>query len=399
MFLLLLACAAPETETPLNEASALDPNDLDGDGVATALDCDDGDASVWMDREWAGTLTNENVADICTATCSLTADSVYLESPETLEGLSCLTAVGGSFEIHDLGTTGLLGLEKLKSVGGTLYIEGQSIETLDGLASLQTVGGLEVVGPEFRSLGPVPELVEIYGTLRVMETPSLHDFTGLQGVSGIREVQVSGVSSFGGLQTVLVQAVIASDLKIQSLGELYPGALNSLEIDGAPDLRRLNFIPPSHLYWLSLKNTGLEDLQEMRTLRQVSVYLHLEGNPNLESLHGLEELTYCPELLLGDNDAMVDLSGLGNIQEMDALTLFDMSSLTSLDGLESLEELGDLSIYRNAVLMDLQGLYGLTRVDSLTIANNDALSAEEAQALLDAIGRENIKGEIVVQGI
>ncbi len=398
MFLMLLACATPETETPANEVTGLDPNDLDGDGVATSMDCDDMDASVWMDREWAGTLTNENLAEICTATCSLTADAVYLESPETLEGLSCLTAVGGSFEIHDLRSTDLLGLEQLEGVGGNLYIEGENLETLNGLASLVSVGGLEVVGPEFRSLAPVPELTHI-GTLRVMETPSLRDFTGLQGLDAIGQVYVSGVSSFGGLQTVLVKEVVASDLKIQSLGELYSGALGTLEIDGAPDLKRLNLIPPSHLYWLSLKNTGLEDLQEMRTLQRVSVYLHLEGNPNLESLHGLEALTECPELVLGDNDAMVDLSGLGKIAEMDSLTLFDMSSLRSLDGLESLEELGDLSIYRNANLVDLQGLYGLTRVESLTIANNAALSAEEAEALLDAIGRENIQGEIIVQGI
>ena len=176
----------------------------------------------------------------------------------------------------------------------------------------------------------------------------IRDLAGLEGAAGLKEL----------------------DLGFSPVSDLRPlaalPALESLNLDGtAPDLPLLASL--KGLKRLSLRNTGIDDLQP------------------LASLAGLTELD------VGDN-RIADLSPLAALTRLTVLRadrnrIGDLWPLASLAGLEVLE-LGSNRV------RDLQPLAGLTRLRALRLEGN-GLTALHPLAGLDGLSDLGVAGNAV----
>ena len=196
------------------------------------------------------------------------------------------------------------------------------------------------------------------------ESPSPAELAGLETLQarngGIRDL--AGLEGAAGLKEL--------DLGFNPVADLRPlaalPALESLNLDGtAPDLPLLASL--KGLKRLSLRNTGIDDLQP------------------LTSLAGLTELD------VGDN-RIADLSPLAGLTRLTVLRadrnrIGDLWPLASLAGLEVLE-LGSNRV------RDLQPLAGLTRLRALRLEGN-GLTALHPLAGLDGLSDLGLAGNAV----
>ncbi len=154
-------------------------------------------------------------------------------------------------------------------------------------------------GPDFRAFTGLDRLQEISADFFVFNTPSLVDFRGLEKLTSVGLLEVSGCENFASLQGLESLETVSREIRLAH-GERFAdiSALSGLrDFDGRLELRRLG------------------------------------------------ELT--------------NLNGLQNIEELERLTIVDNPVLANLDGLESLQRVnGDLTITGNWILEseDVQAL-------------------------------------------
>ncbi len=103
--------------------------------------------------------------------------------------------------------------------------------------------------------------------------------------------------------------------------------------------------------------------------------LLIEGNPDLVSLTGLENLTQVlGPLSLVNNSSLIDLTALSNVTSSLTLVIHENFSLTSLEGLHSIQNVVvGVSLRNNWELSSLIGLRGIREAGSISIDNNDKL--------------------------
>jgi len=172
-------------------------------------------------------------------------------------------------------------------------------------------------------------------------------------------------------------------------------------------------------------NKAMTSVSGLENLRFVWRDLYLQDNPNLVDLSGLDGLvTVGADLYVRDNSKL-PLNGLRRLREgyghaefhhllapsgdspaiLGALTYvggeleFFFNDFSTLAGLETVRQVGRLSIQSNDVLVDVDALSGVTEIAStLRINNNPNLSESAIDDLIDAIGVENVGGEIEISG-
>jgi len=123
----------------------------------------------------------------------------------------------------------------------------------------------------------------------------------------------------------------------------------------------------------------LVDFNGLTNLTTIGDHLGVYGNDSLINFDGLDSLTTIQvSLNVTDNPALVDFSGL------ETLTIIEEQ---------------DFTVSSNHVLADVTALHGLTSIgDAFTISDNVDLLTEDAEALRDAIGTENIGGTVTISG-
>jgi hypothetical protein len=121
-------------------------------------------------------------------------------------------------------------------------------------------------------------------------------------------------------------------------------------------------------------NTELVSVSAFPALTSVGGSFRVYGNVQLSSIGGLQSLTNIGGgLSIASQAGLQDISGLGGVQTVGGLTL----NLTGLS--------------------DLTPLHGITSVNGdVTITNNSALPQSAADALIAAIGLQNISGTITM---
>lgn len=161
-----------------------------------------------------------------------------------------------------------------------------------------------------------------------------------------------------------IRVVLQDDSSLSGLARLH--TVGSLLVGQPPEFDTED--PPV--------NSGLVSLSGLGALRRVEGWLSFEHNPKL-----------------------VDLSALGELHSVGGTLLFDGNpELESLDGLGALRAIGeDLVVTTNPVLSDIAALHEVRRVErNVEVVANSELSCAGAHALVDAIGRDNIGGEVMV---
>lgn len=103
----------------------------------------------------------------------------------TLDGLECLTEVGGDLSV-DVRESDLGGLRNLNSAGTlSLYTLPPGVTDLTDLESLEQLGGLALTGTELESVGGLEQITELQDWLLVTKTPYLEHLDGLSSVTEI----------------------------------------------------------------------------------------------------------------------------------------------------------------------------------------------------------------------
>jgi hypothetical protein len=219
----------------------------------------------------------------------------------------------------------------------------------------------------------------------------LGDLTGMPSLSSVEAVVLTSnpaLTSLTGLGPV-TSLVGRGGSGLIVVGNPMLGSLSGLEsvttIGGSSDIR---------------DNDALVDLSGLDALQTIE-RLNIEGNLNLSSLSGLDMLTSVGggnpnnnNLIISDNDALVDLTGLGALQTVGRqLTVRRNAAMTSLDGLGPLTSVGQLVLEDMPLFGSLAALSSLQSSGFFRIVALGALTSfaglEALATITDTIVIEN----------
>jgi hypothetical protein len=139
--------------------------------------------------------------------------------------------------------------------------------------------------------------------------------------------------------------------------------------------------------WLEVFETEAQCLDFLACMEDVGRDVTVFGNPQLESLEGLDDLRRIGtsgdgNLIVSDNDGLTDLDGLAGLRAVPgSLTITRHENLQSVSGLPRLELIGfDVTIQQNPVLTDLSGLHDLQAVEGrFIVTQNPELCISEIE--------------------
>jgi hypothetical protein len=122
---------------------------------------------------------------------------------------------------------------------------------------------------------------------------------------------------------------------------------------------------------------GISNLSGIPSGFLISGSVYIQDSPDLESLHGMENLTFTGNVTIARNAFLKNLSGFKNITTFGGyIDIRNNDTLSSLDGLQNIVSVEDgIYIIGNNILTSLAGLYRLTSVgNNLFIIDNHALT-------------------------
>ncbi|MBA2320284.1 MAG: hypothetical protein H0V89_03925, partial [Deltaproteobacteria bacterium] len=294
-----------------------------------------------------------------------------------INGWSSLLVHDGAIRITDNAGPFTIGaFPKLTAIGHELAIERNSIlQEVPGFIALTSVGALGTPG-----LGD--------SELRFTDNDAMTSFNGVKGVTRVGGLVFDGN---GGIDSVA-------------------GFVDLTVIDGP---------------LLVIDNDAVESLVGYSALTEIGGTLVITDNLNLASVQAFDLVSRVGgAIVIGFNrdqtliDAFAVLTEAGGYEltsGTNLVTIDPMPLLTAITGdlrLDSQALLaaapvmpalrtvgGDVVVTGTAALTSLDGWLGIESVDGdLTITDNTALSTSEAEALLDAIGVENIGGAVTLSG-
>lgn len=137
-------------------------------------------------------------------------------------------------------------------------------------------------------------------------------------------------------------------------------------------------------------NPELPDLSGLENITKVQGALSIRNNDmlvNLEGLSGLQTIGSSDgsggsHIALSQNDAMVDFSGLGDVEAITLLELFFNDSLESLNGLQGLEVIGVVGVVSCPAFESFTGLENVTVAESIHVNSHSLLSIEALSGLV-----------------
>ena len=254
-----------------------------------------GDGSVW--ESWAG--GNDYTLSPDYSELSSTFSSVT-EFPNENYPASEITTIN----IHDGSITSLQQLQSLQSLSGKLKLNISGLGSLTGLENVGSIGGnFQVSETGITSFSEMTSLTNIGGDLIASNTANLSDLSGLEGVTSLGGLNISGapITSL----TALSGANIGS-------------ANNSIQLSDVPNLTTLN---------------GLEGLTEAK-------YIFIEDTHSISDLSALSNVTSLGKYPYASADWENKSFKLDPSSSLDSITNADFfSSLTFTQGIIDLSQL------------------------------------------------------------
>ena len=231
-------------------------------------------------------------------------------------------------------------------------------------------------------------------TLHTVEG-GLSVYAGAQSEHGL-----DGLRSLEHVGSLLLDGLELQDLEplgqLRSIGN--PSQAQSFELTGAPSERGLEISNCS----------GLMSLHGLSALEYVQ-RIHLNANPDLVSVAGLDNVRFVEELSSVDcplldlqgleqlsvrslslfTTALTSLDGLGHAPRLFHLTLISNTALASLEGGAFPARMAEIQIEDSDALLNLEGLEGLRELDALTITSSD-LGRSSLTSLAGLEGLEHV---------
>jgi hypothetical protein len=294
------------------------------------------------------------------------------------------TIIEGNVNFAPNMVTSLVGLNGITAVNGDLNINITLLKYLSGLNSLTKVGGNLIFNhnDRFRSLSSLENLDSVGGVFELSYSDTLPDLNGLENLTyvgdSLRIIHCDSLANLSGLENL---AHVGNLIIIYWNGGL-------LSLDG---LNGLDSITSIYIH----DNNALTDVSALGNLDTIPNYLSFGHNDILPGFYGLNSIKAINGgLRVTNNDAIVDFEGFDSLSYAGFLLIGSTdvggnASLINLSGLENVRHLdGDLIISRNPMLVDLGALSGLDSIAGyIEIYKNTALTTLDG---LDNIGPKSI---------
>jgi hypothetical protein len=289
---------------------------------------------------------------------TIVEDNVRVTTQEELAALEGCEEIRGDLNIQMFADADLAPLHALRVVEATLTIgsstqdllsseqysdqdllqqiedreaplRGQWLASLAGLESLELIGSLHVFHTAITDLLPLARVRRIGGGVSAMTVwsappgdvylygnPRLEDLNGLDGASGVQQLQLVANASLQSLDGFAPEPVF----QILNVGD----CLALVNIDALANVTGIQM--------LNLDGTGLVDLDALSTLQDASDSLFVQNNPALVDASGLGNLVQSQSVLFSNNAALKVLPVFSNLSFIpDILTIRDNPELEELN--------------------------------------------------------------------
>ena len=279
-------------------------------------------------------------------------------------------------------------------ISGNLDISGDGISDLSGLANIIEVRGYINIHdcPSLTNLEGLDNIASIYDYIQLENNEILTDISALNGIDpntidsliiqGNAELSNCSIEAFcnyalSNNSVTIIENNNSGCINFEEFEEGCLGLIQNLVFTSQEEID--NF--PSNCYSCAsingdvlIEGSDITNLDSLAYIEEIIGFLNIggvDGNPNLTSIAGLENLSFVGgELLINNNSSLTTLNGLA--QSENAMQLSDLESVG-----------GNVEITNNNALLNLVGLEDLTSIEgSLIISDNDEL--------LSLAGIENI---------
>ncbi|MEJ2497605.1 MAG: hypothetical protein P8Y43_09095, partial [Sulfurovaceae bacterium] len=276
--------------------------------------------------------------DESTGVYSTSLDCSYKQmNDEDLMKFSIVNEIKGSFSLNNNNLTNLDGLSNLMAVGGYFYLHDNNISDINGIINLASVGGtFDISHNNIADLDGALSLVGIGGSVKIYNNSNLVDVSGLANIVGLDGQKIyidpvdyaikaaSGTSLCSAIWDIYdTQENIPDDMSKLCEGYNYvPTDANKLRdilgkrcnIDSSTFYNK--FADDSGIYNGSIQcyDVTEDELDDFAALLEVNGDFSL-NNSSATTLNGLVRLkSVTGNLSIEDNAALIDISGLSNVQ-------------------------------------------------------------------------------------
>ena len=182
-------------------------------------------------------------------------------------------------------------------------------------------------------------------------------------------------------------------------GQCPPGSI-SLSSQAEVDAFAFNYPTCSTISGsLFISGPDITNLTPLQNITSLGFLLEINTNPLLVSLEGLNNLESLLQLKIRNNDALIDVSALGNIDTSFLIEIVNNNVLQEIANWNSFVSADQLFIIGNDELISLAGLSSLDINDSITIEDNDSLQdLDGLQGILN-LSNLNITGNAQLEDI
>lgn len=271
----------------------------------------------------------------------------------SLAVLKRLRHIGGRLLITDnTGLKNLIGLDSLESIGdGLRILFNDSLVNLMGLGSLTSVSGLVELqsNPRLTSLAglgntTIDNITNLYiqgnPQLSICGVPVICDYLRSPSIQVVINGNGPGCNSLTqvrsscGIFTCLPNGItFSSQAEVDAFPANYP---KCNEIEGA----------------VSITGSDIDNLDSLYQIERINGSLFIYSNPILSNVDGLSNLKSTLYLDIESNSLLASLHGFSGLTSVGGLVIFNSPVLTSLEGLDNIDfnTLSDIYIESNPLL-------------------------------------------------
>jgi len=312
-------------------------------------------------------------------TPTLTPMLIPTPTPSSL-AVDDIISVGGDLKIYASGLTGALSLGDLETTAGTLWLGQNNSLASFSAPNLLSTGGLNIHQDGEMSTLDLAALTEVDGDITLNGMNALPDLSGLANLAVVTgDIEIS---SFTGVEL---------PIELASLREVH-----ILLVAESAAITRVSLPALTTAFNVDVEECANVKIVDAPVLTEAN-YLVLEDDASLTTVTAASLVK--AGLMIHGCDAFLGFDGFPALVE-GKLAISENGALETLDGLEALRTVVEsVLIAGNPALVDIDVLYGITSVaGDVWITDNMSLTDAKAQALVDAIGRENIEGDVWIEG-
>ena len=281
-----------------------------------------------------------------------------------LDGLENLSRISDRLRIdNNVGLTNLDGLSGLIDFEDELTISDcPNLTSISGLSNLDTLSNdLEIINTGIVSLDVFSDVVFFnIDELNIRENPFLENLTGLEGLTFIWDLNISDNASLNSLQGLNNATTVEGNFRM----------LNNPSLTNFTGLENLVSIG----FDCEIEGNSIVNFEGLASLTSIGGDFIVEGN-SIVNFEGLNNLAFIDdEFYLEALPSLLNLNGLESLTESGLLHIANSDNIVSLDGLNSLENTGSIYLGDNDMLADMTALESLTEVDYIIIVDNPNLS-------------------------